>query len=239
MLGTLREEIKNIYKKDPACNSILEIFFCYPGFHAITVHRFLHKLWIKDLGLLNFTRPYLKLFVRIFAHITKILTGIEIHPAAEIGKAFFIDHGAGVVIGETTIVGDNVTIYQGVTLGGVSTKKEKRHPTLGSNIVIGAGAKVLGNINIGDYVQIGANSVVIKDIPAYSTVVGIPGRIVKMNGELKDTIENLEHNNTPDFIGATLQAMSEKIETLENEINLLKDLLKTSQGKEESIINNQ
>ena len=238
MLGTLREEIKNIYKKDPACNSVLEIFFCYPGFHAITVHRFLHKLWIKDLGLLSFTQPYLKLFIRIFAHITKILTGIEIHPGAQIGKAFFIDHGAGVVIGETTIVGDNVTIYQGVTLGGVSTKKEKRHPSLGSNIVVGAGAKVLGNINIGDYVQIGANSVVIKDIPAYSTVVGIPGRIVKMNGELKDTIENLEHNNTPDFIGATLQVMSEKIEALENEINILKESNKSKDIQPERLLEN-
>lgn len=179
MLGTLREEIENIYKKDPACNSVLEIFFCYSGFHAITAHRFFHKLWIKNLGLLSFARPSLKFFIRISAHITKILTGIEIHPAAQIGKAFFIDHGAGVVIGETTIIGDNVTIYQGVTLGGVSTKKEKRHPTLGSNIIVGAGAKILGNISIGDYVQVGANSVVIKDIPAYSTVVGIPGRIVK------------------------------------------------------------
>lgn len=221
MLGTLREEIQNIYKKDPACNSIFEIFFCYPGFHAITVHRFLHKLWNKDLGLLSFAKPHLKFFIRVSAHITKILTGIEIHPAAQIGKAFFIDHGSGVVIGETTIVGDNVTIYQGVTLGGVSTKKEKRHPTLGSNIVVGAGAKVLGNINIGDYVQIGANSVVIKDIPPYSTVVGIPGRIVKTNGELKDVIDNLEHNNTPDFVGATLQAMNERIDELEARLEKL------------------
>ncbi len=223
MLGTLREEIENIYKKDPACNSVLEIFFCYSGFQAITAHRFFHKLWIKDLGLLSFARPSLKFFIRISAHITKILTGIEIHPAAHIGKAFFIDHGSGVVIGETTIIGDNVTIYQGVTLGGVSTKKEKRHPTLGSNIIVGAGAKILGNITIGDYVQVGANSVVIKDIPAYSTVVGIPGRIVKMNGELKEAINNLEHNNTPpDFIEATLQAMGERIEELENELKKLK-----------------
>ena len=126
------------------------------------------------------------------------------------------------VIGETTIIGDNVILYQGVTLGGVSTKKEKRHPTLASNIIVGAGAKVLGNIEIGDYVQVGANSVVLKDIPAYSTVVGIPGRIVKMNGQHKECIENLEHNKTPDFIGATIQAMQEKIEALETELKDLK-----------------
>ncbi len=222
MFRTFRQEIKNIYRKDPACNSIFEILFCYPGFHAILAHRIFHFFWTKKWGILN---GLIRFFVRVAAHAIKIITGIEIHPAAQIGKDFFIDHGTGVVIGETTIIGDNVTLYQGVTLGGVSTKKEKRHPTLASNIVIGAGAKVLGNIEIGDYVQVGANSVVLKDIPSYSTVVGIPGRIVKMNGELKeciDNIDNLEHNKTPDFVGATLQAMQEKIEALEAELKDMK-----------------
>ena len=158
--------------------------------HVVIMINLLYKAWFDNTMQFVVLLGY---FIRVSAHITKILTGIEIHPAAQIGKAFFIDHGSGVVIGETTIIGDNVTIYQGVTLGGVSTKKEKRHPTLGSNIIVGAGAKILGNISIGDYVQVGANSVVIKDIPAYSTVVGVPGRIVKMNGELKDAINNLEH----------------------------------------------
>ena len=222
MFRTFREEIKNIYRKDPACNSIFEILFCYPGFHAILAHRFFHFIWGANFGIFSFLKPLLKFFVRVSAHIIKIVTGIEIHPAAQIGQAFFIDHGSGVVIGETTIIGDNVTMYQGVTLGGVSTKKEKRHPTLASNIIVGAGAKVLGNIEIGDYVQVGANSVVLKDIPAYSTVVGIPGRIVKMNGELKDCIDNLEHNKTPDYVGVTLQAMQEKISSLEAELEDLK-----------------
>ena len=225
MFRTFQEEIKNIYRKDPACNSIFEILFCYPGFHAILAHRIFHVLWTKDYGFLAFLKPLTKFIVRVSAHVIKIITGIEIHPAAQIGKDFFIDHGTGVVIGETTIIGDNVTLYQGVTLGGVSTNKEKRHPTLASNIVVGAGAKVLGNIDIGDYVQVGANSVVLKDIPSYSTVVGIPGRIVKMNGELKeciDNIDNLEHNKTPDFVGATLQAMQEKIESLEAELKDIK-----------------
>lgn len=221
MFRTFREEIKNIYKKDPACNSIFEILFCYPGFHAILAHRIFHFFWTKNLSFLN---GLIRFFVRVAAHLIKIMTGIEIHPAAKIGKDFFIDHGTGVVIGETTIIGNNVTLYQGVTLGGVSTKKEKRHPTLASNIIIGAGAKVLGNIDIGDYVQVGANSVVLKDIPSYSTVVGIPGRIVKMNGELKECIDNLEHNKTPDFVGATLQAMQEKIDFLEQELKSLGEL---------------
>ena len=212
MFRTIKEEINNIHKKDPACNSVLEIFFCYSGFQAVLAHRVFHFFWVRNWGIVN---ACVRFIIRVLAHIVKILTNIEIHPNAQIGKHFFIDHGFGVVIGETAVVGDNVTLYQGVTLGGVSTKKEKRHPTLGSNIVVGAGAKVLGNITIGDYVQIGANSVVVKDIPSYSTVVGIPGRIVKMNGTLIQAIENLEHHNTPDYIGATLQLLTERIDELE------------------------
>jgi serine O-acetyltransferase len=170
-------------------------------------------LWNLNLGAFNHPKFIL---LRFIGYLVRMLTAIEIHPAAKIGKNFFIDHGFGVVIGETAIVGDNVILYQGVTLGGVSIHKAKRHPTLGSNIIVGAGAKILGNISIGDYVQIGANAVVLKDVPSNSTVVGIPGRIVKMNGELKECIENLEHHKTPDYIGATLELINERLSALEN-----------------------
>lgn len=213
MFKLLRREILNIYRKDPSCNSTIGIFLYYPGFQAILAHRVFHYLWNLNLGILNHPKQIL---IRYGTYIIRILTAIEIHPAAKIGKNFFIDHGHGVVIGETTEIGDNVTVYQGVTLGGVSIRREKRHPTLGSNIIVGAGAKILGNISIGDYVQIGANSVVLRDVPSNSTVVGIPGRIVKMNGELKDCIENLEHNKTPDYIGATLEILAERITELES-----------------------
>lgn len=216
MLHVLWREIKNIQKKDPAYNNFLEVILCYPGFQAASLHRIFHFFWVLDYGLLNFLRPFIRFIIRVLAHITKILTQIEIHPGAKIGKNFFIDHGSGVIIGETTIIGDNVTIYQAVTLGGVSTKKEKRHPTLGSNIIVGAGAKVLGNIEIGDYVQIGANSVVVKDIPSYSTVVGIPGRIVKMKDTpMKEAIEALDHHKTFEYFASTMQKLNERIEALE------------------------
>ncbi len=213
MFKLIKREVLNVYRKDPSCNSTIGIFLYYPGFQAVLAHRVFHVLWKLNLGILNHPKTIL---IRFMAHLVKILTAIEIHPAATIGKNFFIDHGTGVVIGETTEIGDNVTLYQGVTLGGVSIQKAKRHPTLGSNIVIGAGAKVLGNIVIGDYVQVGANAVVLKDVPSNSTVVGIPGRIIKMNGDLKDCIENLEHHKTPDYIGATLELLSERLAALES-----------------------
>lgn len=208
MFRTIKREINNIKAKDPACTNCIGIWLYYPGFQAIVAHRFNHWLW-------GFKNPYTCFFARWFQYMVKIITNIEIHPGAIIGNNFFIDHGSGVVIGETAIIGDDVTLYQGVTLGGVSTKKEKRHPTLGSNIIVGAGAKVLGNIEIGDFVQIGANSVVLKDVPSRSTVVGIPGRIVKMEGDLEEVIRNLEHNKTPDYIGTTLELMAKRIEELE------------------------
>lgn len=219
MFQQIREEINNIKKKDPACKHCLSIWLYYPGFQALVAHRVFHWLWQIDLGVLNHLSHTL---VRLFQYWVRIVTHIEIHPAAKIGKHCFIDHGTGVVIGETAVVGDDVVIYQGVTLGGVSTKDEKRHPTLGNNIVVGAGAKILGNITIGDYVQVGANSVVLKDVPSRSTVVGIPGRIAKLNGDLEDIIENLDHHKTPDFIGASLEVLTKKIEELEKEIKDLK-----------------
>ena len=216
MFRTINREINNVKQKDPACQTCFGIWLYYPGFQAVLAHRFLHWLWNLDLGILN---PCIKFLARFLQYIVKIITNIEIHPGSSIGESFFIDHGSGVVIGETTIIGDHVTIYQGVTLGGVSTKKEKRHPTLANHIVLGAGAKVLGNIEIGDYVQVGANSVVVKDVPSNSTVVGIPGRIIKMDGDLKEIIDKLEHNKTPDYIGLTLEKMQARIDDLESRLS--------------------
>ena len=170
---SIREDIQAVLLRDPAARSPLEVFLCYPGLHAIWMHRVSHALWQAKLSTL----------ARLGSHITRFLTGIEIHPAAKIGKRFFIDHGMGVVIGETTVIGDDVTIYQQVTLGGTGKKKDKRHPTIEDGVVIGAGAKVLGNITIGQRAQVGSGSVVVKDLPPDCTAVGIPSRIIVKNGQ--------------------------------------------------------
>lgn len=185
------ETVKLIKENDPAAGSYLSIILLYSGLHAICLHRVAHFLWKKKLRFLAL----------LLGSISKLLTKVEIHPGAQIGERFFIDHGTGVVIGETTIIGNDVTIYQGVTLGGTGKESGKRHPTLGNNIVVGAGAKILGSFNVGDYVNIGANSVVLSDIPDHSTVVGIPGRIVRIKGEkVEDAIVNLDHMHLPDPI---------------------------------------
>src|SRR3989338_8367912 len=211
MLFWLNDEIKNIQKKDPASGSWLEVFICYPGLHAIMIHHFAHFL-------LKLKIPVLPRFI---SHINRWLTGIEIHPGAKIGNNVFIDHGKGVVIGETSEVGNDVVIYQGVTLGGTSTKKAKRHPTLGSNIVVGCGAKILGNIKIGDNCQIGANSVVIKDVPPNSTVVGIPARIVVHEGRKVSERDPLNHNLLPDPEADAIRCLVTKIKELEEAIKVL------------------
>lgn len=169
IMRRLQEEIAVIFERDPAARSTLEILVAYPGFHALMLYRISHRLWAIRL----------KMFARIVSHVARFFTGIEIHPAARIGSRVFIDHGMGVVIGETAEVGNDCTLYHGVTLGGVSWSKGKRHPTLGSHVIVGAGAKVLGPIMIGNGVRIGCNAVVLKDVPDDSTVVGIPGRIVE------------------------------------------------------------
>ncbi|MCW5625972.1 MAG: serine O-acetyltransferase [Burkholderiales bacterium] len=169
MLSKLREEIRVIFDRDPAARSTWEVLTCYPGFHALLFHRMSHRLWGWNL----------KWFARWLAHLGRWLTGIEIHPGARIGRRFFIDHGMGVVIGETAEIGDDCTLYHGVTLGGTSWNKGKRHPTLGNGVVIGAGAKVLGPITVGENAKIGSNAVVVRDVPAGSTAVGIPARIVE------------------------------------------------------------
>ena len=205
----IKEDINTIYDKDPAAKNILEVVFCYPGLHALIAHRIAHKL-------LYWKVPFIP---RLISFITRFLTGIEIHPGATIGRRFFIDHGMGVVIGETTIVGDDVLIYQGVTLGGTGKEHGKRHPTLGNNVVVGSGAKVLGNITIGANSRIGAGSVVIDNVPENSTVVGIPGRVVQQ----KVFVEGqLLHNRIPDPISCQLNRMKYEIQELKEQIELLR-----------------
>src|SRR5579864_3270399 len=196
MFGTIREQIDTIFREDPAAKSIVEIVVCYPGFHAILLHRLAHWLYQKKV-------PFLPRFI---SQVSRFLTGVEIHPGAKIGRRFFIDHGMGVVIGETTEIGDDVLIYQGVTLGGTGNEHGKRHPTIGNNVVIGTGAKVLGSITIGSHVKIGAGSVVEKPVPDYSTVVGIPGRIVRMRS-IPDGV--LEHGQLPDPEGQEIEDLKE------------------------------
>lgn len=213
MFGRLRKEIEVIFTKDPAARSVLEIVLCYAGFHAILAHRVAHWLWRHRLGTL----------ARFISNISRMWTGIEIHPGAKIGERFFIDHGTGVVIGETTEIGDDVLLYQGVTLGGTGKEKGKRHPTLLNNIVVGTGAKVLGNITIGNNVKIGANAVVLRDVPDNSTVVGVPGRVVMQNGvRVPPPAADLDHGRLPDPVAEALQSMQQQIEQLQREVEALR-----------------
>ena len=205
---TLYEDIKTVLDRDPAARNALEVFFCYSGFHALTMHRVSHWLWFHKL----------KSLARINAMLARFFTGVEIHPAAKIGRRFFIDHGMGVVIGETDEVGDDVTIYHGVTLGGVSLKKEKRHPTIGNNVIIGAGAKVLGPFKVGDRVRIGANSVVLHEVPDDATVVGVPGRIT---GDSKRQ-DMFDHTELPDPVANAFNCIIDRIVEMEKEIQTIK-----------------
>ncbi|MEH2378671.1 MAG: serine O-acetyltransferase [Nostoc sp.] len=208
MLSILRADFRIIFERDPAARNWLEVLFCYPGLQALIFHRLAH--WLYTLGL-----PFIP---RLISHLTRFLTGIEIHPGAVIGQSVFIDHGMGVVIGETAIVGDYALIYQGVTLGGTGKECGKRHPTVGENVVFGAGAKVLGNIQIGNNVRIGAGSVVLRDVPSDCTVVGVPGRIVYRSGV---RVAPLEHNNLPDSEAQVIRALVDRIEALEEQIQTL------------------
>ncbi len=173
LIKTVREDVRAALERDPAARSALEVLLCYPGLHALWMHRLLHWLWLHQL----------RLPARWLSQVARWLTGIEIHPGAVIGRRLFIDHGMGVVIGETTIIGDDVTLYQGVTLGGTGKTKGKRHPTLGNNVIVGAGAKILGDVMIGENCRVGAGSVVLKDIPDNSTIVGVPGHIIIRDGK--------------------------------------------------------
>jgi len=214
MFKILKEDIQNIFAKDPAAKNTLEVVLCYPGLHAIWFHRIAH--W--------FNRKKMYTIARIISHINRLITGIEIHPGAKIGRRFFIDHGMGVVIGETSEIGDDVLMYQGVVLGGTSLEKKKRHPTLENNVVIGSGTIVLGAINIGDNARIGAGSVVITDVPPNATVVGVPGRI-GMGFSAKE-IQALEHGKLPDPIADAIRFVMKEQEKLKERIRELEKLEK-------------
>jgi len=202
----IRKDIKAVFEHDPAAASTLEILLAYPGFHARQFHRLSHTLF----------RWHIPVLPRLISHISRFLTGIEIHPGAKIGEGFFIDHGMGVVIGETSEIGDNVTIYQGVTLGGTSHQRTKRHPTLGNNVVIGVGAQLIGAITIGDNSKVGAGSVVVTSVPANATVVGVPGRVVAIRNPDTDTIERL-----PDPVGEKLEGLERRIAELEQHLAIV------------------
>lgn len=206
-ISKVKEDIKVIYENDPAAKNLLEVILCYPGLHALVAYRFAHRLYKWNIPLVP----------RVISYLTRIITGIEIHPGAEIGRRFFIDHGEGVVIGETTIIGDDVLIYQQVTLGGTGKESGKRHPTLGNNVIVGAGAKVLGNITIGNNVRIGAGSVVVEDVPEHSTVVGIPGRVV--HRAVIDKQGNLMHNRIPDPVKCEINKLKAEMEILKEKLD--------------------
>ena len=208
MFSKFRADYRAVFSNDPAARNALEVL-TYAGLHAITWHRIAHFFW----------RHGVKFFARVISQINRFLTGIEIHPGAMIGKGFFIDHGMGVVIGETSEIGDNCLLYHGVTLGGVSLEKKKRHPTLGSNVVIGAGAKVLGAITLGDNVRVGANAVVLKDVPPNSVVVGNPGRVVVQDGRRVEEEAPLTHGRDLDPEGEMIKCMLHKIEELEKRVH--------------------
>ncbi len=208
MLSTLLADFRIIFERDPAARNWLEVLFCYPGLQSLLFHRVAHQLHLFGI-------PFLP---RLISYFARFLTGIEIHPGAVIGQGFFIDHGMGVVIGETTIIGDYVLIYQGVTLGGTGKESGKRHPTLGNNVVVGAGAKVLGNIEIGSNVRIGAGSVVLRNVPSNCTVVGVPGRIIYRSGV---RVDPLEHGSLPDSEAQVIRALVDRIESLEQQMEKL------------------
>jgi serine O-acetyltransferase len=207
MFGVIREQIDTIFREDPAAKSVLEIVLCYPGFHAVLLHRFAHWLYRSNVPLIP----------RVVSQFSRFATGIEIHPGATIGRRFFIDHGMGVVIGETAEIGDDVLIYQGVTLGGTGNEQGKRHPTIGDNVVIGTGAKVLGSIRIGNNCKIGAGSVVVRPVPDHSTVVGIPGRIVRQRAP--EGV--LDHGILPDPEGQEISDLKRRVTELENLVKAL------------------
>ena len=212
MISTIKSDLAIIKERDPAARGVLEIFLCYPGFQAVFIHRFAHKLWNLKLPLIP----------RVLSQINRTLTGIEIHPGAKIGRKVFIDHGMGVVIGETAEIGDNCLLYQGVTLGGTGKNHGKRHPTLKENVVVGAGAKVLGSITVGANTRIGAGSVVVRSVQGNSTVVGIPGRVVHQSGV---KINPLAHSALPDAEANVIRNLMDRIDTLENQLNRLQKAL--------------
>lgn len=208
-LRTMREDMRSIFNRDPAARSTMELLLAYPGLHAVWAHRTEHWLWEHGF----------KLLARWFSHITRFLTGIEIHPGAQIGSGFFIDHGMGVVVGETAVIGKCVTMYHGVTLGGTNLKKGKRHPTIEDEVVIGAGAKILGDIIIGAHSRIGANAVVVRSVPPNSVVVGVPGQVV-VRSQPAEAGPDLEHGKLPDTLGESIAALMKRLDTVESKLKI-------------------
>jgi len=208
MIKSAREYVASVFDRDPAAKSWIEVLLCYPGLHALWAHRVNHWLWTHHLQLL----------ARFFSQGSRLLTGIEIHPGAQIGRRFFIDHGMGVVIGETTIIGDDVTLYQGVTLGGTGKEKGKRHPTLGNNVVVGGGAKILGNVTIGENCRVGAGSVVLSDVPDNSTIVGVPGHIIFRDGK---RVVITDPKEIRDPLSDALAALASQVQALEETVRQL------------------
>lgn len=213
MLKTLRRDIQTAFERDPAARNALEVLFCYPGFHAVQFHRAAHWLWNHRMRFL----------ARLLSHVSRFVTGIEIHPGARIGPGLFIDHGMGVVIGETSELGENCTLYHGVTLGGTSLKKEKRHPTLGNNVIVGAGATILGPITVGDSARVGSGSVVVENVPPNTTVVGIPGKVVYGKRSEPAAVVDLEHGNLPDPTSEAIRCLLDMIHDLQREVRELKN----------------
>lgn len=212
LISRLKEDIATIRERDPAARNTIEILLAYPGLHAVIVYRLSNVLWRRGI-----TTP-----ARVLSHLGRFLTGIEIHPGATIGRRFFIDHGMGVVIGETAIVGDDVTLYQGVTLGGTGKERGKRHPTLGNDIIVGVGAKVLGAIEIGDGARIGGGSVVLKDVPPHTTAVGVPARAVAWTDPHSGRRERQEH--LPDPTRETLRVLADRIDELEQRLREMESI---------------
>jgi serine O-acetyltransferase len=212
MFDAVKQDIRTVLERDPAARSPLEVLLCYPGVHALMFHRLAHRLW--DRGWIT--------LARLVSHGSRWLTGIEIHPAARIGRGLFIDHGMGVVIGETAEIGENVTLLQGVTLGGTSLKREKRHPTLGDNVVVGAGAKIIGAFKIGDGSRIGAGSVVVREVPPNSVVVGVPGRVTHRDGQRVSGQIDLNQTDLPDPVAKAIEQLVERIRSLEAEVETLR-----------------
>jgi len=218
---TIREDIKSVFDRDPAARSVLEIIFCYPGLHAVWFYRIAHWFWTRNFYFIG----------RFTSHLGRFFTGVEIHPGAKIGNKFFIDHGMGVVIGETAEIGDNVTLYHGVTLGGVTWDKVKRHPTLEDNVVIGSGAKILGPFTVGRGAKVGSNSVVVKEVPPNATVVGIPGRVVMEEKKADDARPDLEHGKLPDPEAKAIACLFEQIRSLEKKVQELTVHLTENEAK--------
>jgi serine O-acetyltransferase len=212
VLDAIRRDITAAMARDPAARSRLEVVLCYPGVHALALHRLAHRLWGAGWHV----------SARLVSHVSRFLTGIEIHPAARLGEGVFIDHGMGVVIGETAEVAENVTLYQGVTLGGTSLKREKRHPTLERDVVVGTGAAVMGAITVGEGTRIGAGSVVVRDVPPNSVVVGVPGKVISRDGKRVRESVDLEHADLPDPLARTIEQMLDRIHALELEVDTLR-----------------